>query len=160
LNGFLYRKGNKKNSSRYIPALKINNLLADCIYSSVISVLAVGAYIAIFYMLADVLSAFGIIKILSAPLSLFLPETLAQNIVEGLVEMTRGCNKIAQSGISLSFAVPAMTALITFGGLSVTLQSLTFLKETQIRVSYYLLTKLTQTAISVAVAILLTLLFL
>ena len=160
INGLLYR--NKTVSNNVSPVTctkKIDSVLSESIYSSVISVLTVGAYVGIFYMLADLFVSTGIISFITKPLNSFVPSALSSGIAEGLIEMTRGCFILSTSNLPVILIAPALCGIITVGGLSVTLQSMTFLKEIGIKTSFYLLTKLTQTIIAVAISLILTLIF-
>lgn len=160
VNGIIFKNKSTATVVQPMPCpKKIDSVLSESIYSSVISVLTVGAYVGIFYMLADLFVSIGVISFITAPLNAFAPNALTNGVAEGLIEMTRGCYVLSTSGLSSALTVPALTGIITVGGLSVTLQSMTFLKEIGIKTSFYILTKLTQTIIAVALALVLTLIF-
>ena len=161
INGFLYR--NKKNVPHVVASIpcakKIDSVLSESIYSSVISVLTVGAYVGIFYMLADLFVSLGIISFIVKPFGFIAPNVLTSGIAEGLIEMTRGCYVLSKSALTEILVIPALTGIITVGGLSVTLQSMTFLKEIGIKTSFYIATKTTQTLIAVTLSFIFTLIF-
>ena len=127
--------------------------------SALTSLFIVGGYIAVFSMIADVLTDIGLVDALAAPLvSLYSavgwePDA-AHGTVLGLIEITRGCLSIAESGANIKTALPLVAGLLSFGGISVSLQSLTFLGNCKVRPLYYLATKTTQAVISFALALL------
>ncbi len=151
INGLFYRK---KRSSNEEKSLVINtplkgDVLSNSVQDTIYSLSICGAYIAIFYMIAIMLKNIGILDLFSNILNLlFQNKTLTDGIVFGLVEITGGC-KIISSTKSF-FALPSICAIISFGGLSVTLQSLTFLGESGLSPLNYVLRKITQSIIAFA----------
>ena len=165
LNGFIFRIS-KKKAKEYGELLRtppdFDDLLGKSMSSALTSLFIVGGYIAIFSMIADVLTDIGVVSALSAPLSSIYsaigwePEAASGTVV-GLIEITRGCQSIAESGAQIKTALPVVAGLLSFGGLSVSLQSLTFLGNCKVSPLYYLATKTTQAAISFALALLVSL---
>lgn len=147
LNGVLYRNKSKSSQPHKKQIVIGKNLLSKSISDTVSSVLISGAYIAIFYMIAVMLKNVGFLNVISDLLNLiFHNKALCDGISFGLVEMTGGCALL--SSTSSPFTLPAICAIISFGGLSVTLQSLTFLGNCNIKPTRYLLSKATQSIIS------------
>lgn len=109
------------------------NALTESLSAAVLSVLAVGGAIALFY-------AFGyMIGDLLAPLA--LPPTAAA-VTQGLVEMTSGCVLLLQEPTPLRVALCAF--LVTFGGACVLVQQWSFLGKTGVRPLPFLLVKTAQ----------------
>lgn len=163
VNGLIFvkRDGGGKELSVPPKFTGDENLLGDSITSGILSVAIVGGYIAIFSMLADVLYDFKILPFFSGILTfLKVPSSLADGIVTGLIEITRGCQMLSKSRISLRAVAPAVAALVSFGGLSVTLQSLTFLSQCKIKPLFYLRCKLSQGIITFFAATVLSVIFL
>ena len=110
-----------------------DNALTESLSAAVLSVLAVGGAIALFYafgyMVADAL----------APLS--LPATAAA-VLQGLIEMTSGCVLLLQDPTPLHVALCAF--LVTFGGMCVLVQEWSFLKKTGVRLPQLLAAKAAQ----------------
>lgn len=148
LNGLIYRKkSHSKTEHTQIQPLITDNILSESIYSSVISVLIAGAYVTIFYMCATMIEDIGIMSIISSLLTKIINnETIASGLVFGSIEMTGGCLMLSKSTSILT--LPSICTLISFGGLSVTLQSMTFLESCGISPFRYLLTKFTQAIIA------------
>ncbi len=161
INGLIYR-GKKSLSSSYTcpkPCISYDNLLSSSINSSLASVLAVGGYIAIFNLIIAIMCDLSIFEILATLFGkIGIPNTLTYSFAMGLVEVTRGALTISTADLSLLLTIPTLSFIVTFGGLSVTLQSLTFLQSCNISAFYYLKTKLTQAIIAGVIAIPLTLL--
>jgi hypothetical protein len=80
-----------------------------------------------------------------------IDNSFAKGISSGLVEMTRGLAEIASSSnnqLKLIFS----SCLISFGGFSIFIQTLTFLNECKIKALYLLKIKCLQTILSGLVA--------
>lgn len=154
INGFIYRGKNKNdNTMALATTYDHDRILSDSINSSILSVLVVGGYIAIFSMVVDVLLDLGIIAFISVPISWLLsicnqPPELAQGIVICFVEITRGCLEISKCGVDFLVALPYVCAMLSFGGMSILLQTSTFLNSCGVKFSYNLLTKFTQAVLS------------
>lgn len=164
LNGLILVNRRKK-SQNIKEMVKTNittydNMLSDSITSSILSVAIVGGYIAIFCMLVDVLNDFKIVPLFEAIFNFCkIPPKLSNGIVVSFVEITRGCKSLSDSGFPLAATVPICAGIISFGGLSVTLQSLTFISQCKIKPLFYLKTKLSQGIITFFVATILCLIF-
>lgn len=159
INGLIYRDRKSENKLMSMPSTQDDdNLLNKSITSSILSVLVVGGYIAIFSMIIDIAIDLKIVDglafLLAKPLSLFnLSPQIAEATVISFIEITRGCQTFAQSGVSIKIILPFIAGLLSFGGLSITFQSLTFLKSCKVKTSYYLLVKLTQAIITFVISL-------
>lgn len=157
-NGLIYRGNTCTKNLRELQAPVVeDNYLNKSITSSILSVLVVGGYIAIFSMIIDIAIDLKIVmffaKILAYPLSLVgLSSNLAEPIIISMIEITRGCQAFSQSGLQIKTILPFIAGLLSFGGLSITFQSLTFLKNCHISTLYYFLTKTTQAILTFAIA--------
>jgi len=163
LNGLLYRNYNKKESlikiqSQEKPA-PIDNILANTIYDSVISILIVGGYIALFFMFIDVLSHFYVLDWVSSGLGWLLNlvginSSTSIGLASGIIEVTRGCLDLSQSGASIPLLCVLGTGLISWGGLSVHFQSITFLQKCNIKIGFYILQKMTHAIFAMLICLL------
>ena len=168
LNGILYRNYQYKQetlNTPYVPKEQTQDILSKNMYDSIISILLVGGYIAIFFILIDVLFNCGLLSFLSLGISKIaslvgLPETISTGLASGLFEVTRGCLDLSKSGIALNIITPFACALISWGGLSIHFQALTFLNKCKIKKRVYFLQKFTQSIISGIVCFVGVLLFL
>ena len=110
----------------------------DALLNSVLSELCVGGSIALFYAFGQMLADLG------AFAGINTPELCA--ILRGLLEMTAGCKLLSEA--PSAFSVSAACFLVTFGGLCVIMQQLTFLKKANIQTLPFLGVKLIQGVLS------------
>lgn len=166
-NGFLYRNyGKKQKQETTIPLdfqKQSGDLLGNSIKQSLFSILIVGGYIAISFMICAFLINTKLLLVLTYPLSLILnllsiPQEFSSGIVLGLVEITRGCLELSfLTTLNPKLVVILCSGIISFGGLSVMLQNMTFLKQCHIKTSFYLLQKLTQAVLTMFFSSIITL---
>ena len=132
------------------------NALYDCVYSSVISIATVGGFICVFYVLADIFQNLDILfPIWKTLFFITKNETLSKAFSYGLIECTRGCKTLALCGLS-TYSLAFASSLISFGGVSVLVQSVCFLKKANVKISVFLLAKTIQTVISFLLTLALT----
>lgn len=157
LSGLAFRFYGKDDLST--KTLKFNsnsdNLIYESIYSSVISVMCVGGFVAIFYVFSEIAFDCKLLYPLQKLLELiFKEENIAKAITMGIIECTKGCSMLSQiekSALTASCAV----ALISLGGLSVSAQSITYLSRAKVNLKIFLLSKLLQTVTSFSICYLL-----
>ncbi len=165
INGLIYRGRKSVTGISAMPnSAADDKLLNNSITSSILSVLIVGGYIAIFSMIIDIAIDIklvdGLAYALSKPLSWIGVSTeVAAPTVISMIEITRGCQAFAQSGVDIKIILPFVAGLLSFGGLSITFQSLTFLKNCKIKTRYYFLTKFTQALVTFFITLALVQLF-
>ncbi len=158
LNGILYRNYGLKeniNLSPNIASRTSDNMLEDCMLNAIKSVLIVGGYVCFFFMIITIINNFGLFTPINLTLSkiLRLPYSSISAVTNGIIEVTRGCLDLSTLGLSLKSLTVLGTALISFGGISIFMQALTFLKSFGISTPFYFLIKITQTIISVIIAL-------
>ena len=163
LNGLLYRNlAPSATTNCKISILNKPNFLEDSMYNSIKSVLVVGGYIAIFYMLISMLNTYNLLYPFYSFISLVfhIEPATASALVNGIIEITRGCSDLSMLALSQKQALAFCTGLISFGGFSILIQAFTFLSKFKMPFRFYLLSKTTQTIISVIISVLLGLIFL
>lgn len=144
LNGFLYRKIKAKDlPQEKMTATQSQNDIGSMVLDSALSIISVGAIIAIFFVVITSLSP--LLSLLPAPLSA---------ILGGLIEITKGCQDISLS-MPFVFAVPAASFIISFGGISTMLQSLTMLGKIKMPVWLFALQKLSHAILALIISCLL-----
>ncbi|MEG1612681.1 MAG: hypothetical protein RR357_00765 [Clostridia bacterium] len=157
LNGLLYRSKKKLNTQNYnAKTLDVKNtsILSVSIESAIGSILMVGGYIAIFNFIVDLCIDFKFIDALAKPfeyLSMLINFKDYQAIkpsIMSLIEMTRGAMELSKLQISAPVLLGLISMAVAFGGMSVTLQSMTYLSQCKISPLYYLKTKITQGVIA------------
>ncbi len=139
-----YKKGNLSNKS-FTNFNNVDNVLYESMYNSVISVLLVGGFIAISYVLTDICSDLNLlmplehlIKLIFSPLNIEYGQ--AKGFCYGLIECTRGSQFLANS-TNYTLSVSLTASIISFGGLSVFLQSITHLKKANVKIKIFCLGK-------------------
>ena len=156
---FYKRKEKPKITARELKKEKSPNLLYESVYSAVISSLVVGGLITVFYLLTEILCSLGILTpLINAIARLLNNKTLAEGVVYGFFESTKGLKSISQTGVTL-FSLPICASISGFGGLSVIAQSLSYLGTAKIKTAPFIIAKLTCAVISFMVGLLFSLLF-
>ena len=137
-----YHKKDKPFNLPYINSKAVDNVLYESAYSAVTSVLIVGAIITIFYLLTNVLFSLGVLSPIVNLFSLVLGnENLAKGLTFGLFECTQGLKVI--STLPNSFlALPLSAFICGFGGISVIMQSVAYLKKAKIKTTPFILAKI------------------
>ena len=154
LTAFIFRGKTKPkfNNNLFIPAKKCDNILYESIYSSVISVLVVGGFVSVFYVISQILLDLNVlypltflIETLLFPLKISTNQSVAFSV--GLIEFTKGAKLLSNLGLT-AVNLSLTNFLITFGGVSVIMQSLAFLKKTGVKTGAFIFGKLIQAVIS------------
>lgn len=149
LNGLIYR--NLKFSNTTLEKPKDNSQqkqsqdISNVIYDSVISILSIGAIIAIFFVVITSLS----------PIFNIFPQNISP-LLEGMVEITKGCLDIS-SLPNTTWKILACTFVISFGGISTILQSVTMLNKLNMPIKLFVLQKITHAILSTAICCFLSL---
>ena len=149
LNGLLYAR---RRSDSFTPLKQglDNKDFGNIITNSILSVLTVGALIALLFMLTEIIQS-------------LLPNSIATHpalfFAIGLLEMTSGILKICKTCDVLSATV-CTSALLAFGGLCVALQCFAFVSKKGVKFANLLKMKCTQCAFATIVAFVLGKLFL
>lgn len=171
LNGIIYRNCfTPKNNEpiKYItednPAEKkdYSKLLSTTMTNSILSVLVVGGFITIFYILIDMLFDVKVISLIGNIFNTILKPfniTAGESIASGIIEVTRGCLELSSTACSDLVKCVIATGLISFGGFSIHFQALTFLSQAKVNIKFYFLQKLTHTIISCILALIIGLIF-
>jgi len=144
LNGFLYRNlkvkeldGIRTSNDKTNKDLDISSIVLD----SALSIISVGAIIAIFFV---------IITSLSPIFNLFPSQ--ASSVLKGIIEITKGCIDVSLT-FGNKWSILPTTFIISFGGLSTMMQSLSMLNSIKIPFYLILLQKLTHGILSSVLAL-------
>lgn len=158
-NGILFRIFDEKNHLRSSierfcekDQLRLMDYFTDSILSAIKTVGIICCYLVIFTMITDLMEYFNIFGGVGQ---------LQAGFLKGILEMTIGCSEIAEAvGISLQFKCILISALISFGGISVFAQSISFLYGLSIHPGYYLIVKFIHGILAMAFAYVLAPVFL
>lgn len=168
LNGVLFRFYGKKEpkTPAYLPQALDNsgNVLYDSIYNSVTSIMIVGGFITLFYVLIDILNDYNVLYplefLLAKLLGLFqLQPHAAAGLANGLIEATRGCLDLSRYGLPLSACAVLCCFTVSFGGLSIIVQSLTYLAKCKVNALLFIAMKLSHALLATGLCALLFLIF-
>ena len=166
-NGLLWIKINKNsscNNAKPLQPLLINNntssySFSEIVYDSLISVLMIGTYIAISFVLIELLKQLNLIdltsKIVYSLSFKMLNIDVIKSVIIGLFEVTCGVFNLAQSQTSLIAKTITSSFLISFGGFSILLQNLSMVSQIGITSKYILKQKITHAIFSIIIATLL-----
>ncbi len=152
--GLLFRNYGEENyvNSSVLKPKNQENILYNSIYNSVISVLIVGGFISIFYVFANILQDAKILypleKIFELIFSLFGGEKeTSKAFILGLIECTSGA-KMLSNLKNVTLSVSLSSALISFGGISIIMQSLIYLQKAEVKAKVFIFSKIIQAVIS------------
>ena len=162
INSFIYTKKTNytNNEIKFTQGKKPENILSSSMLDSITSILVVGGFVAVSSLLIDIFSSLKIYTLFVDGLNLFIGnEEVSSSIINGLFEITRGCKYLSCINIPLNTKTNIASFLISFGGLSILLQSFSFLEKGQVDKKKYIFSKLTQGMISFIVSSLITRLF-
>lgn len=157
LNGLLYRcREKERDIITHIQTNNNKNTLVSAVSSSITAILNIGVYIALFYMIADLVITLN----LFSPLLIILDKVgvsrnVSQSILSGILEVTTGEIMLSHTQLSLNTAAIITTALVSFGGLSIHAQAYTYLQDFELPYYKFFLQKLTHSTLSTLVSFLL-----
>lgn len=159
LFGRLRRKKSryKKFSPRVIKA-EAEGVLYRAMYSSVLSVMCVGGFICVFYLLSSMAEDFYI----TYPIALIIDKIplfngLGKSFARGLIEVTGGCKGLSEVFSPASLALNSF--IITLGGLSVIFQQLAYLKKAKVSLRIFFLAKAVSAVLAFFIALALAYIF-
>ena len=156
---FYRRKDRPETTARNFTDSK-SNVLYDSVYSAVVSVLIVGGIITVFYLLTEMLDGIGVLGAISGLFNVVIKETgVSKGVATGIFECTKGLKIIAASGIS-RFTLPIAAAICGFGGLSVIMQSVAYLKKAKIKTAPFFLSKILSAVVNFIIGLILSAVFL
>ena len=169
INGLLYRNIGKTEKTANVSSSQISkifsnkNILEDCMFNSIKSILIIGGYISIFFVLINILNSYNVFLPITHIFSLIFPNlnpSIFASFLNGIIEVTRGCLDLSIATSNQTLLTLISTFLISFGGFSVHFQAYTFLKKIGISFKLYLLEKLSHAVISTVLAFIIILIFL
>lgn len=151
VNGILYTAIFGKDDctiyvSSAIDNLSVQEILTDAIVSTLKSLGIILSYIVIFTLVTDLIHMCGLMSIIESQ--------LVRALIKGFVEMTVGCGATAEvTGVADVQKCIMCTAIISWGGLSILGQTMSMLAGTGISALYIIISKITHSIISAALAL-------
>lgn len=158
INGIIFRnfkfkksqenqKQSPAQSSQNIAPPKSNFDLSSIVLDSTLAILSVGSIITIFFIIIECFS----------PIISLMPQTTSC-LFEGVLEITKGCLDLATLQNKF-LAITLASFVISFGGVSTILQSLTMLSKLQMPTKLFVLQKFLHAVFSCIVTIIILLIF-
>lgn len=146
----------KKNCN--FDVIKQKNLINLCINDTISSLFIVCAYITIFYLIGEILTAINFFTLLTkifSPVFSFLKidNDYVLGIFYGILEVTRGVKTL--SAFSTNISIIISTAILSFSGISIIFQSMAFLKNAKIKMYEFIFYKFIHAILSIVFCILL-----
>ncbi len=136
----LFSKKGEKSEFKRAPV--DDNVLYNSFFGAVVSVAVAGGFIAFFCVAAQIIADFDLLYPLEKLLCLFTDEGAAKAVCRGIIEATAGCRELSETSAKL--ALPFAGFLITFGGISILLQQLSYLTKAKVSALYFIAVKLVQ----------------
>ena len=163
INGLIYRKDKYVEKEVSYSGKKNDNILSSSVYDATLSILMVCAYIVISFLIIDVLINLHVIDNLSNAICTIFNcpqnfDTIKSSII-GIFEITRGIIELNNVNISLTLKTIIASGLIGFGGISILLQSLSFLNQLKISSKTIVKQKITQALLCLIITIPLAIIF-
>ena len=115
------------------------NVLYNSFFGAVTSVAVAGGFIAFFCVAAQIVCDFNLLYPIEKLLSLFTGGEAASAVCRGLIEATAGCGALSATGAKLT--LPLTGFLITFGGVSILLQQLSYFTKSKVSALYFICVK-------------------
>ncbi len=160
LNGFIYKNASSTSVASKIEVRSDDAFFNDAVTSSVKAMLQVGGSIIFLNILITFTYHVGIVDLLDKVASAFcIDESILECALVGSVEFTKGIQLISSRFVEKKDIIVAVSTLISFGGLSIYIQSMSFLKKIGVSGRYYLCTKLSQSVFAYVISSILVLAF-
>lgn len=134
----------------------IAQVFGDSVRDSVGSMLLVGGFIVMFSVIIKVLTVSGVMRLIEWPLTLITgplktKDTLISPMISGLFEITLGTELASKAAAPLLDRLMVANAIIAWSGLSVFGQVSAMVSGTDIRMTPYLISRLTHAAIAAVI---------
>lgn len=154
-----YKANEKPNLNEFYLNKSFDNVLYESAYSSVISLLVVGAIITIFYIFSNILFSLGVFNPLISCLNLIIKnQNLSKGVVFGVLECTQGLKTLSLCTDNL-LCLPLCASICGFGGISVIMQSLAYLKKAKIKTAPFIRAKLLSAVLNFFICFIFCLIF-
>jgi len=148
VNGFIYKGKHTDLNKLSTKSTQNGNIISDAVYSSLISILMVGAYIVLSFLIIEILLNFtwfwsGVEHLFSL-VGITKYFDIFKAIICGILEITCGIINLNSLPISLATKTIIASSLIGFGGFCIFLQNTHFLEKLKISKKTILIQKATQ----------------
>lgn len=154
-------KNNQKNTKILQKNDSFNqNLLASSMKDSILSVLIVGGWIAIAFLVIDIFNELNLFYPINSLLEIIgLKNGISNALTSGIFEVNKGCLMLSNLNVSKTIIATLASFLIGFGGICVFLQATSFLKEANVNFKFYIMQKISHGILSAVICFLICLAF-
>jgi sporulation integral membrane protein YlbJ len=138
----IFKSKNKEPREQiFIQPTQITNIISFCLSETINSLFLVAGYITIFYLASEILEnlkVFDFLTSLIVPLFSKIQPSHVKAFLFGILEVTRGAKELSIFGFSCA---PVICGLVSFSGISIIMQSLSFLKTAKIKAHNFIFSK-------------------
>ena len=120
--------------------------ISDSFAAVIHTMLRIGVYIAVFSLVIKLLGCCGALSVVVKALERVIGPT-ASALVPGILEITNGCSELPSLKLGAG-ALPIAAALITWSGLSIQMQSMPYLNQSEIKTFSFIKIKAIQSIIA------------
>lgn len=151
-----YKSGERHNSrvsaQKYVLSQTqpqpFGKILGGVVSRSVETVLQIGGFMLLFSVLISILERSGLLSMCANILCVFfVPENLALPVTKGIIEITNGAKAVADTAVHINQKVIVTSMIISFSGLSIFAQTVSFISKTDISAKVYAFSKILQAAV-------------
>ena len=145
------RESNTNHNNSISSVSNFGKLFTESVVQSIQTMLIIGGFIIIFSVILELIKIMGLHYYLGNTFDGLIDPYILHGTIFGIIEVTNGVNYLAtqtQGGIS---SILAAASVISFGGLSIHGQSLSFISKTDISVKIYFLGKIIHSAIALCI---------
>lgn len=129
--------------------LELGTIIPHSVYDSSITIIMICGYITLFMNLNTIFNNLGIYNIISSiATNNTVIKSIINSILYGFFEMTNGIIAISNSQVNKIIKSIIMVLLVSWGGLSVHFQAISFLNHVNIQSKYYVIGKLLHSIIA------------
>ena len=141
----LYRSNEYSLNSSNITLYNLGEILSKSILNAINSVLMVGGFIVLFFIIISMLHSSRLLDVFSNCLQLIgIPYSISIGFFSGLIEVTSGLSFICNQDIGIYSQLPLCAFVLGFGGISVSLQVLSIISKAHISFKPYIFGKILQ----------------
>ena len=151
LNGVLFGRGASGSEPKLTDDANFTKAFTRAISATANTALSVAVSMIVFNVAAELLAATKLPMALGKLLQSAGITDGGEAFMIGLVEMTLGCKMLSDT-LPLRQSVPLISALVSFGGASVHMQSMYFLSDIEVKYSRFLLLKISQAIFAYSIA--------
>jgi len=125
-------------------------LLGDSVREAISTQLLVGGIIVLFSVIIKEISLLGIIDYIKLYFNNLITNSgnIINVLLTGFIELTIGCKMVSETIVSPTLQVVLVTMIISWSGLSVHAQAASFMNDTDINISLYVISKLLHSILS------------